>query len=898
MTHKKFSLLSILLLHLIFISTIAGQTGIIKGHILDGHTKEPLFGASVQLLGTVNGAISDEDGSFLITGIPIGKHSLKTTYFSYKQHEIKDIDVRQGDTTFLELSLEPTAEELQEVQVVAKANRETEQTLLLDRRNSLISTQHIGAQELSGKGLGDAGAAVATMTGVSKQEGVKNVFVRGLGDRYNVTLLNGFQVPSEDPEYKNIALDFFESDVIKNISVDKVFRIESVSDVGGAVVDIRSKESSETELINIEVSGKLNTNVADKTILYPDGTDYFGFSKINDSGKGNFQFKNKLDPRAARIPLAGNYKISAGNRWTLNGNPFSLFAVAAHSSDIEYTEEIIRNMTTDGTVYQNQTGKKHASTQRQLILANAMYETDKSTSIAYNLMLIHATNQYFGEYSGRHSEIFQGAWDETGYLRRQQINDNRLMVHQLLGEWRLAEKWRLHAGVSFNNIKSAEPDRRENYLGLNQDGSYSIIGGNRQKRFFSNLNGNDFNTRVLFDYHFNKNISDNQSKISFGYSNQSGQSQFESKEYNFTSIPTKLWPDKLWLDKLYNAENYENNKFYMTEGFPGSYQVTKYCHSVFATASVKISGKLSGEFGYKYDLVNTGVEYDVPGRQGKDSIHKGYSLPGIGLKYDVDGNNSLRLGASKTYTLPQPKEISPYQYVNISFTSEGNAKLKPSDNYNIELKWDNYLSPSELISVSVFYKKIMNPIGRVDKGNSAGLLTYDNIAQSADVFGLEFELRKRIIEFNHNETRTYNKLTAGFNASWLVSQAKLNLLNTSVRNTMLEGASPFIVNADLSYKYSKDHKSVTASLVFNYVHDRIYTIGTIGRHDIMQKSMPMLDFVVIANITKQIGLKLKAGNLLDPGHKLTRTSNTSSDEITLSQYRKGRDFSLGLSIRL
>ena len=192
----------------------------------------------------------------------------------------------------------------------------------------------------------------------------------------------------------------------------------------------------------------------------------------------------------------------------------------------------------------------------------------------------------------------------------------------------------------------------------------------------------------------------------------------------------------------------------------------------------------------------------------------------------------------------------------------------------------------------------MNPIGRVDKGNSAGLLTYDNIAQSADVFGLEFELRKRIIEFNHNETRTYNKLTAGFNASWLVSQAKLNLLNTSVRNTMLEGASPFIVNADLSYKYSKDHKSVTASLVFNYVHDRIYTIGTIGRHDIMQKSMPMLDFVVIANITKQIGLKLKAGNLLDPGHKLTRTSNTSSDEITLSQYRKGRDFSLGLSIRL
>ncbi|HND16839.1 MAG TPA: hypothetical protein PLQ17_08115, partial [Saprospiraceae bacterium] len=96
----------------------------------------------------------------------------------------------------------------------------------------------------------------------------------------------------------------------------------------------------------------------------------------------------------------------------------------------------------------------------------------------------------------------------------------------------------------------------------------------------------------------------------------------------------------------------------------------------------------------------------------------------------------------------------------------------------------------------------------------------------------------------------------------------------------------------------KDHTSVTASVVFNYVFDRIYTIGTIGRQDIMQKALPMLDFMVIANITKQIGLKFKAGNLLDPGHVLTLTSSTSSDEITLSQYRKGRDLSLGLSIKL
>jgi len=56
---------------------------------------------------------------------------------------------------------------------------------------------------------------VAQVSGISKQEGVKNVFVRGLGDRYNATLLNGFPIPSEDPEYKNIALEFLEPILFK-----------------------------------------------------------------------------------------------------------------------------------------------------------------------------------------------------------------------------------------------------------------------------------------------------------------------------------------------------------------------------------------------------------------------------------------------------------------------------------------------------------------------------------------------------------------------------------------------------------------------------------------------------------------------------------------------------------
>jgi len=100
----------------------------------------------------------------------------------------------------------------------------------------------MGARELSRKGISDALSAVANVSGVSRQEGVKNVFVRGLGDRYNATLLNGFPIPSEDPEYKNIALEFFGTDIIQNIDVNKVFSGKSSSDVGGAIININSKE--------------------------------------------------------------------------------------------------------------------------------------------------------------------------------------------------------------------------------------------------------------------------------------------------------------------------------------------------------------------------------------------------------------------------------------------------------------------------------------------------------------------------------------------------------------------------------------------------------------------------------------------------------------------------------
>src|SRR5690606_3169721 len=103
--------------------------------------------------------------------------------------------VKENETSIVNKSIGSGSLTLQEVFVQRVTNREKETALLLDQKKSIEVKQEIGAQELSRKGVGDVASAVAKTTGVSKQEGSNAVYVRGLGDRYNATTINGLPVP-------------------------------------------------------------------------------------------------------------------------------------------------------------------------------------------------------------------------------------------------------------------------------------------------------------------------------------------------------------------------------------------------------------------------------------------------------------------------------------------------------------------------------------------------------------------------------------------------------------------------------------------------------------------------------------------------------------------------------
>ena len=620
----------------------------IKGAVKDKLSKEPLIGATIRLLGTQAGAVTDMEGNFELNsmGVLEGMYDIEIKYVGYKTEVRRKVRVENGKLVILNLELETDAQELADVVVVAKKNRENENMLLLEQQKAVIAVQSVGVRELSRKGVSDAEGAVTKVAGVSKQDGVKNVFVRGLGDRYNATTFNGFALPSEDPEYKNISLDFFGTDIIQSVGVNKAFNAGGSSDVGGATIDIVSKELIGSGHLGFGISGGLNTQTVAADFLKQDGVNFMGFAnRTEPADENSWNFRNKLDPSAQHLQINRSYSISGGKRFYVgkNKNPLSFFLTAGHTTDYQYTDEIIRNTTTSGTVYKDMNGKKYAENISQLALANVDFDMQNRHHISYNLMMIHANTQSVGDYNGKNS-IFSDDYENLGFTRRQQTNDNMLIVNQLMTNWGLTKSLSLDAGASYNMVKGYEPDRRINNLTKAEDG-YTLLRGNSQQRYFSTLDEDDLNVKAGLVYRLKDNIEEI-SNVRFGYTGRFVDDNFKATEYNLTVGHISVIPslDDFSLDDYYNQENFASDWFKIQKNLD-EYIVKKNIHSAYAEATYQFTPRWIVNLGLKYDKVDIEVDYNVNrgGSKGNNTIQKDYFLPSLNLKYNLNDKNSFRL---------------------------------------------------------------------------------------------------------------------------------------------------------------------------------------------------------------------------------------------------------------
>ena len=626
----------------------------VKGRVKDRQSQEPLIGATVQVVGSNVAAVTDIDGNFQLSGLKDGIYDIEIKYIGYKTAVKRQVKVEDNKVTTLDFDMETDNRQLAAVEVVAKANRESENVTMMEQKRSIIAVQTIGAQELSRKGISDAQAAVAKISGISKQEGVKNVFVRGLGDRYNITTLNRFPIPSEDPEYKNIALDFFTTDVIQSIDVNKAFYSNTPADAAGADINITSKELTGDGKLNISVSGGLNTQTVSSDFMRLDGVNAFGFADKAQPG-GNldsYRFNNSLDPSKQDLQVNQSYAASGGKRFRLGDNALSFYLVASHNKNFTHYEEEVRNSTTSGTLSQDMQGDISQVETSQIAMANLEYTHNRKHRIGYNFMMVHASRESVGDYLGMDAD-YQSSDTYEGFMRRQQTNDNLLFVNQLISKWQIGKQLDLNAGLSYNKINGNEPDRRINNLVKTSQGYVPMKGTGIQQRYFSELDEKDFNARASLTYKLKDGFEQN-SNVRIGYIGRFVDDNFEAVEYDMSVVNQDVFDiDNVRFDDFFNNDNFTAGDFQLDRNID-KYDVKKDIHSAYAEATYQFTRKFIANVGLKYDNVGMKVNYNVNrgGTQGSQEINKNYFLPSINLRYNITENHALRLAASKAAQRP------------------------------------------------------------------------------------------------------------------------------------------------------------------------------------------------------------------------------------------------------
>lgn len=924
-----------ILLVLLFISSLginAQDTGTIVGKISDKEfNNEPLAFANVLIKGTIKGTTTDFDGNYKFEDIEVGKYTLVFSFVGYETQEI-NIEVLANKEVEVNVILGASAAALDEIIITTTTKRESESALLVEQKKAVQIKQSVGADELSRKGVSDAAGAVTKISGISKQEGSSNVYVRGLGDRYLNTTLNGLSLPSNDVNKKNIELGLFASDVIENVGVSKAYTTSFYGDFAAGNVDITSKSYSGNGYLELFSGSSGNTNAVDKNFVRSEGTSYFGFYNRYDNNPFAVILSHGIDPQQVNNPVNFNFGGSFGKSFDFeNGSRLSVFGTGSYQNSYEYRRGRSADFTlVEKKVFDDSEEFEFSTTVTGML--NLNYRFDDKNSIKYNSLFINSASDevgYFGiDGQGRNRDAILNT-DKGFYQMNVQFDQTMIFVNQLLGK-HTSGKFDIDWGIGYNTVYSRQPDRKrislENYdFALDNDPNtnptfYSNVIFDNQ-RYFQDIEDEEINGNLNIAYNFNDDF-----KLNFGYNGRSKTRNFENVRYGYDIIDGDYQITNVNdFNSIFNPENLiinNNEGIYQIasiRGIPGwgninvpsipenTYQGNLNIYAGFINAEINLGEKWLLVPGLRAESFEQIIDFDVInlGNSGNASVsaYENFFLPSLNIRYALNDDMNLRFSVSQTVSVPEFKEIAPFVYENVNTRIGGNPDLLNkgySKILNVDLKYEWFITKGEIISIAGFLKEIKDPINLVVGADATGTQRYFRTGDKAEVYGVELEIKKNIVK-DENENAL---LSAGFNATYMHTKQDLynsidgNFYDVSfVKNEEeLQGASPLLFNADLSYSPTFKNYSPTANLIFSYFSDRIDALGSGQLGNVVEKSISTLDFVLKNKIGESFEINLSAKNLLNPTIQYVR-ENSQGDILVTSANGKGvTDYKRGLDI--
>ncbi|WP_185260241.1 TonB-dependent receptor [Elizabethkingia anophelis] len=347
--------------------------GRVSGKIFD-EVGAPLAGAVISVNPEGITIVTGNNGDFSIE-LPEGQYTLTIRAKGYSTTILDDVIIKNSETNQVSLSLSPIGKDeriIKEVTISAAKKQNTVSGLLAKQKKAAELSDGISAEQISKTPDNDAGDAIKRITGLSTVDN-KFVVVRGMGERWNETALDGVTQPSTDPTRKMFSFDLIPTSVIDNIIVSKTATPDMNANFAGGFVQIVTKDIPTEPFFNFSMGSSYNDISTFKEQLgrkvrkydylaFDDGSRNLPIGQVKtllqlssengDNAQTNpelleqsklFKYDNFTTYRS-NTPLGIQYQASGGTYFNLNHNSSNkLGFVAALSYRNRQEQEEIKN---------------------------------------------------------------------------------------------------------------------------------------------------------------------------------------------------------------------------------------------------------------------------------------------------------------------------------------------------------------------------------------------------------------------------------------------------------------------------------------------------------------------------------------------------------------------------
>jgi TonB-dependent receptor len=880
--------------------------GAIVGTITDTKFDEPIIEGRVQVVGSKREVFTDTEGRFRLE-LPPGKYSLRISYEMHQPTRVDEVEVLAGAFVEMDAKLTPDENAVETVTIEDEADRTSLEGQTLQRQRSAAVGDGVGRAEIARTPDRNAAEAAQRVVGASIVSG-RFVYVRGLGERYTNSLLNGTPLPSPEPDRQSVPLDLFPSLVLDSLTINKQFTPDMPGDFAGGSVRINTREFPRQTLFQISLSGGFNTETTFRQRLGSHGssTDYLGYDdgvrqlpstipqkRLDDNVSPEERrywgrwLNSYMSTKPKFMPPNHSISIVAGDSWKLSDSR-KLGAVAALTYSHSYQTRMVsarryRLVTNSAdkevpAVSDTADGEQTVDGVRIGAFATVALDVTKTDRLVLTGLRSQSADDSASEFEG---------FDENAGATFRNIHveyvSRSLNVLQLRGQHDLKKlnDADLQWNVSLSEAQRAEPDTRDTEYRRSPNGQplrYSWIpGSNSGSHFYSDQSETSLGAGLDYTQPFLSKST----KVKVGGLVNSREREFSARRFvlepdnNLNQPPPNGFRDTQVCDGGWRSDC-PDRFFRLPNIVPGGLnlrETTQQYDGYNASLGVLAGyGMLDFEATKKLRLIggvraeHTRQQFSAfspndPGlRVVGSNIKHTDLLPAFSAVYAMSAKTNVRFGVSKTLARPQLREISPFysQGYTLDLPVQGNPDLKLTGITNVDVRFEQFPTLREVVAFSVFYKHFRDPIEEVVRNSSAGsLITYAN-APSADLVGAELEARKSLefltsalqnFSILGNLTLTYSRVSFGNNRGAATNPTR-----------PLSRQSPYIVN--LSFDYSNPNTNTDIRILYNVFGARITAVGADNLPDTYELPRHIVDLTLAQKLNKRFELKAAATNLL------------------------------------